>query len=206
MCDNKTVNFNNKTLTVNHNIDFLYLNLTYYPELSYKSNIESIIKSKIFIKKYKVSNLLSLLSNWNIFIKYWNDTITDYSKAFDIKFDNLKLNTDYSLVPIYITENILYIGIILLNYKQINTNTNINSQSYSFLSEIKLYQCKNKLNMNKYNFINGILNKKINKNNVFVLDTQKKIPLHYILQNSLNYIPNLEIIRVKKNLRNPLNP
>jgi hypothetical protein len=226
MCDNKTLNWETKTLTVNSNIDFLYLNLTYYPEQNYKSNInsnidstiDSTIKSKLFIKKYKILNELSLISKCNTFIEYWKDTIKEYNKAFNIEFDKLILNTDYSLAPLYITENTIYIGIILLNTKIINTN-NINLQSYNFLSEIKPYQCKNKLNLNKYNFINGILNKKSNKNKhkinnnnnndndkQFVLDTQKKIPLHTILQNSINYIPNLEIIRVKKNFQNLLNP
>ena len=141
-------------------------------------------------------------------------------------FDTLKLNTDYSLSPLYITENTIYIGIILLKPQLINTN--LKKTSYYFLSEIKSYECKNKVTINNYNFINGILNKnnnnkdnnykdnnykdnKINKNDSlknkeFILDTQKKIPLNYILQNSLNYIPNLEIIRVKKNLQNLLNP
>lgn len=230
MCDNKTLNWETKTLTVNSNIDLLYLNLTYYPEQNYKSNInsnidstiDSTIKSKLFIKKYKISNELSLISKCNTFIEYWKDTIKEYNKAFNIEFDKLILNTDYSLAPLYITENTIYIGIILLNtkiittnYNNINSNTNI--QSYNFLSEIKSYQCKNKLNLNKYNFINGILNKKSNKNKhkinnnngndkQFVLDTQKKIPLHIILQNSINYIPNLEIVRVKKSVQNLLNP
>ena len=240
MCDDKTLNWEKKTLTVNSNIDFLYLNLTYYPEQNYKYNIdstidsninstiESTIKSKLFIKKYKILNELSLISKCNTFIEYWKDTIKEYNKAFNIEFDKLILNTDYSLAPLYITENTIYIGIILLNTKIINTNynninSNTNIQSYNFLSEIKPYQCKNKLNLNKYNFINGILNKKSNKNKhkinnnnnnndnndndkQFVLDTQKKIPLHTILQNSINYIPNLEIIRVKKNFQNLLNP
>ena len=226
MCDDKTLNWEKKTLTVNSNIDFLYLKLTYYPEQTYKYNIDSniestidsTIKSKLFIKKYKILNELSLISKCNTFIEYWKDTIKEYNKAFNIEFDKLILNTDYSLAPLYITENTIYIGIILLNtkiittnYNNINSNTNI--QSYNFLSEIKPYQCKNKLNLNKYNFINGILNKKTNKINnnndndkQFVLDTQKKIPLHIILQNSINYIPNLEIIRVKKNFQNLLNP
>jgi len=203
MCDDKTINLDNKTLTVNYNIDFLYLNFIYYHEQDYKSNIQY----KIFIKKYKLSNSLSLISKWDTFINYWNDSIKDYNKAFNIKFDTLKLNNDYLLAPIYITENTIYIGIILLNIDIINNN--FKKKSYNFLSEIKPYQCKNKLNLNKYNFINGILNKtgKINKDNKeFILDKDKKIPLNYIFQNSLNYIPNLEIIRVKKNFQNLLNP
>lgn len=231
MCDNDTINWNTKTLSVNSKIDYLYLSLTYYPEQSYKLNTNATIKSttKTNTKtttKATFSNPLTLISKWNKFIEYWNDTIKDYSKEFNIEFDTLKLNTDYSLSPLYITENIIYIGIILLKPQLINTN--LKKTSYYFLSEIKSYESKNKVTINHYNFINGILNKnnnnkdnnykdnnykdnKINKNDSlknkeFILDTQKKIPLNYILQNSLNYIPNLEIIRVKKNLQNLLNP
>ena len=114
MCDDKTLNWEKKTLTVNSNIDFLYLNLTYYPEQTYKYNIDSniestidsTIKSKLFIKKYKILNELSLISKCNTFIEYWKDTIKEYNKAFNIEFDKLILNTDYSLAPLYITENI----------------------------------------------------------------------------------------------------
>ena len=227
MCDNNTINWNTKTLTVNSKIDYLYLSLTYYPEQSYKLNIKATTKSTTkATTKATFSNPLTLISKWNKFIEYWNDTIKDYSKEFNIEFDKLKINTDYSLSPLYITENTIYIGIILLKPNLINTN--LKKTSYYFLSEIKSYECKNKVTINNYNFINGILNKnnnykdnnykdnnykdnKINKNDSlknkeFILDTQKKIPLNYILQNSLNYIPNLEIIRVKKNFQNLLNP
>ena len=208
MCDNNTINWNTKTLTVNSKIDYLYLSLTYYPEQSYKLNIKATTKSTTkATTKATFSNPLTLISKWNKFIEYWNDTIKDYSKEFNIEFDKLKINTDYSLSPLYITENIIYIGIILLKPNLINTN--LKKTSYYFLSEIKSYECKNKVTINNYNFINGILNKtgKINKDNKeFILDKDKKIPLNYIFQNSLNYIPNLEIIRVKKNFQNLLNP
>ena len=207
MCDNDTLNWNKKTLTVNSNIDFLYLTINNYTDYTYSiNNTEHSCKSK----KNK-SITLEHLFNYKSMLEYFNTTIKEYSKAFTIHFEELELNTDYTLAPLYITETTIYIGIILLNpeiIKSINSKS-LNSVSYSLLSKINHYECKNKVNCNNYNFINGILiknNSNITKNKEFVLDKHKKILLNNILQNSINYIPNLEIIRIKKNFQNRLNP
>ena len=205
MCDNDTINWDTKTLSVKSNIDYLFLNLTYFPDQLYKS--------KPKINSYLTKNP-EIIYNWKKFISYWNDTIQDYNKVFGIEFDKLILNTDYILAPIYITQTDVYIGIILLNTnysKKLIAEyalKNITSSSYNFLSNIKPYQYKNKININKYNFIYGILNKSFNTNTnkEFVLDIHKKISLNYILQNSMNYLPKLEIIVIKKNFQNLLNP
>ena len=218
MCDNDTLNWNKKTLTINSNIDFLYLTINNYTDYTYNiNNTEHSCKSK----KNK-SIKLEHLFNYKSMLEYFNSTIKDYSKAFTIHFEELELNIDYTLAPLYITETTIYIGIILLNpeiIKSINSKS-LNSVSYSLLSKINHYECKTKVNCNNYNFINGILNKNnsntinsisnttsnITKNKEFVLDKHKKILLNNILQNSINYIPNLEIIRIKKNFQNRLNP
>ena len=210
MCDNDTLNWDKKTLTVNSNIDFLYLTINNYTDYTY--NINNINNTEHSCKSKKNKSIkLEHLFNYKSMIEYFNSTIKDYSKAFTIHFEELELNTDYTLAPLYITETTIYIGIILLNpeiIKSINSKS-LNSVSYSLLSKINHYECKNKVNCNNYNFINGILiknNSNITKNKEFVLDKHKKILLNNILQNSINYIPNLEIIRVKKNLQNLLNP
>ena len=218
MCDNDTLNWNKKTLTINSNIDFLYLTINNYTDYTYSiNNTEHSCKSKI-----NKSITLEHLFNYKSLLEYFNTTIKEYSKAFTIHFETLELNTDYILAPLYITETTIYIGIILLNpeiIKSINSKS-FNPNSYSLLSKINHYECKTKVNCNNYNFINGILNKNnsntintisnttsnITKNKEFVLDTNKKIPLNNILQNSINYIPNLEIIRIKRNFQNRLNP
>ncbi len=221
MCDNDTLNWNTKTLTVNSNIDFLYLTINNYTDYTYNINNINNTENRCKSKKNK-SIKLEHLFNYKSMIEYFNSTIKDYSKAFTIHFEELELNTDYTLAPLYITETTIYIGIILLNpeiIKSINSKS-LNSVSYSLLSKINHYECKTKVNCNNYNFINGILNKNnsntinsisnttsnITKNKEFVLDTHKKILLNNILQNSINYIPNLEIIRIKKNFQNRLNP
>ena len=210
MCDNDTLNWATKTLTVNSNIDFLYLTINNYTDYTY--NINNINNTENSCKSKKNKSIkLEHLFNYKSMIEYFNATLQDYSKAFTIHFEELELNTDYILAPLYITEITIYIGIILLNpeiIKSINSKS-LNYETYSLLSKINHYECKNKVNCNNYNFINGILiknNSNITKNKEFVLDKHKKILLNNILQNSINYIPNLEIIRIKKNFQNRLNP
>ena len=38
MCDNDTLNWNKKTLTINSNIDFLYLTINNYTDYTYNIN------------------------------------------------------------------------------------------------------------------------------------------------------------------------
>ena len=210
MCDNDTLNWNKKTLTVNSNIDFLYLTINNYTDCTYSINNINNTEHSCKSKKNK-SIKLEHLFNYKSMLEYFNATIKDYSKAFTIHFEELELNTDYTLAPLYITETTIYIGIILLKpeiIKSINSKS-LKYETYSLLSKINHYECKTKVNCNNYNFINGILtknNSNITKNKEFVLDKHKKILLNNILQNSINYIPNLEIIRIKKNFQNRLNP
>ena len=213
MCDDKTLNWETKTLTVNSNIDFLYLTINNYTDYTYNiNNINNINNTEHSCKSKKNKSIkLEHLFNYKSMLEYFNATIKDYSKAFTIHFEELELNTDYTLAPLYITETTIYIGIILLNpeiIKSINSKS-LKYETYSLLSKINHYECKTKVNCNNYNFINGILtknNNNITKNKEFVLDKHKKILLNNILQNSINYIPNLEIIRIKKNFQNRLNP
>ena len=210
MCDNDTLNWNKKTLTVNSNIDFLYLTINNYTDCTYSINNINNTEHSCKSKKNK-SIKLEHLFNYKSMLEYFNATLQDYSKAFTIHFEELELNIDYTLAPLYITETTIYIGIILLKpeiIKSINSKS-LKYETYSLLSKINHYECKTKVNCNNYNFINGILtknNSNITKNKEFVLDKHKKILLNNILQNSINYIPNLEIIRIKKNFQNRLNP
>ena len=85
-----------------------------------------------------------------------------------------------------------------------NTNTNTNTKTNTNNTNTTNYT-------NKYNFMYGILS--YNKddtfiNKGFILDTKLNIPISikYILQNSMNYLPKLEINRIKMSSQNPLNP
>jgi len=90
-CD---INWKDKTLTIPHNIKYLYITIDYYKDPQYISNCN-----------------VKLFYNWNKFIVYWNETLLEYSKAFNIDFNNLVLNVDYSIAPLYITNDIIIIGI-----------------------------------------------------------------------------------------------
>ena len=225
------INWKEKTLTIPYNIKYLYITLDYYKELYYISNCN-----------------LNLFYNWKQFIAYWNDTLLEYNKAFNIDFNKLVLNVDYSIAPLYITNDIIIIGIYLINYtpeiKDTNSIQSIHSklqiQTFNFLSSVEPNTIENNRhnhtnkNINKYNYFYSILNRHIsdeylkkqyiileaslntipenkiksknNNKNITKTILKLSIPLKHILQNSMNYLPKLEIIVTKKISRNLLNP
>jgi len=219
MADDNTINWKDHSITIRHPIKLLYITITQYPE-----------------QLYTIKKTNDIVYNWNKFLKYWNKHLPEYSKAFNIEFDSLTLDVDYSIAPIYINNDsindTIYIGIYIFNntiFKHINNNTVMNSimnnhekknklVSYSFLSSIEPYLLSNtntKTNTinytNKYNFMYGILSNNKDdtfKHKGFILDTKLNIPISikYILQNSMNYLPKLEINRIKMSSQNPLNP
>ena len=218
MTDEDTINWKDKTITLRHNIKFIHTTINYYPEQTYK------------IKK---SN--DIVYNWNKFLKYWNKHLPEYTKAFNIEFDKLILDVDYSIAPISISSSDnIYIGIYIYNttiIKNMNSNQEkqelqtikMSKKTYSFLSSMDPYvvskkknSTNNSTNNNIYNFIYGILNKDSEdseysktdylKNKEFILDTNINIQVKHILQNSMNYLPKLEINRIKMNSQNLLNP
>ena len=208
MTDEDTINWKDKTITLRHNIKFIHTTINYYPEQTYK------------IKK---SN--DIVYNWNKFLNYWNKHLPEYTKAFNIEFAKLTLDVDYSIAPISISSSDnIYIGIYIYNttiIKNMNSNQEkqelqtikMSKKTYSFLSSMDPYvvsKKKNNNNTNIYNFIYGILNKNSSddnfKNKEFILDTNINIQVKHILQNSMNYLPKLEINRIKMNSQNPLNP
>ena len=212
MADNNTINWTDHIITIRHNIKLIHITINHYLEYKYITTIS---------KKH-----LDIVYNWNKFIDYWNTNIIEYNKVFNIEFNKLILGVDYSLAPIYITNNNLCIGIFILNNKIIQTITdNKNKKSYSFLSRIEPYIVSNTntntkhntKNINKYNFFYGILSnnddEQFKNKDIIIymkldtnLDTKITIPLKYILQNSMNYLPKLEINRIKMSSQNLLNP
>jgi hypothetical protein len=216
------INWKEKTLTIPYNIKYLYLTLDYYKELYYISNCN-----------------LNLFYNWKQFIAYWNDTLLEYSKAFNIDFNKLVLNVDYSIAPLYITNDIIIIGIYLINdTPELKEPISTSIQTFNFLSSVEPNTIENNRhnhtnkNINKYNYFYSILNRHISdeylKKHYIILEaslntipehkikTKSKtitktiqklsISLKHILQNSMNYLPKLEIIITKKISRNLLNP
>ena len=211
MADNDTINWTDHIITIRHNIKLIHITINNYSEYSDYTYVTTISKKH-----------LDIVYNWNKFMEYWNKNSIEYNKVFNIEFNKLILGVDYLLAPIYITNNNLYIGIYILNNKIIQSiKDNKNKKSYSFLSRIEPYLLSNTKhntkNINKYNFFYGILsnnNDEHLKNKDIIiymkldtnLDTKISIPLKYILQNSMNYLPKLEINRIKMSSQNLLNP
>ena len=201
-CNGLEFNWKSKNITIRHNIEYLIINLEHY---------------KINENTLELSNeeLKIPFTNSDI-LKYWIKNINIYSKLFNIDFNNLKMDTDYSLAPLYVSrtklKDFIIIGIFLLDYNNSNTNTNINlnnANKYTLLSTIKSLPSSKLCNVNKYNIISGILNYQKQKDNLDKLDKDDlkieknyllidniKIPLKYILSNACNYLPKLDIIRI----------
>ena len=216
------INWKEKTLTIPYNIKYLYITLDYYKELYYISKCN-----------------FNLFYNWKQFIAYWNDTLLEYNKAFNIDFNKLVLNVDYSIAPLYITNDIIIVGIYLINdTPEPKEPTSTSIQTFNFLSSVEPNTIENNRhnhtnkNINKYNYFYSILNRHISdeylKKQYIILEAslntipehkiknksktitktilKLSIPLKHILQNSMNYLPKLEIIVTKKISRNLLNP
>ena len=153
------INWKEKTLTIPYNIKYLYITIDYYKELYYISNCN-----------------LNIFYKWKQFIAYWNDTLLEYSKAFNVDFNKLVLNVDYSIAPLYITNDIIVVGIYLINYtpelkeqKDTLSLPSIKSkpQTFNFLSSVEpnIIETNRRnhtnKNINKYNCFYSILNRHI---------------------------------------------
>jgi len=212
------LNWKEKTITINHNIEYIMTTLEYY-------KIENNTENKI---EYNIGQdqdqELQFPFTYSDIHKYWLKNINIYSKLYsklfniDIDFNILKLDIDYTIAPIYISKSklvdsnikdniILIIGIFLID----NKNINYRSDKYNFISTIKCLPSSKKCDKNKYNIISGILNYqyekqyekgkgKENKNlqndfkEKYLLINNLKIPLYNILHNACNYLPKLDII------------
>lgn len=106
---------------------------------------------------------------------YWNKNLIAIETNFKKK--SLKINQDYFIVPCYIINDIIILGIIIFDNKNMlliennncnnNNNNDINYkilETYNYLSTIKIHNLK-KINQNELNIINGILNYRITNGN-----------------------------------------
>ena len=228
MADDNTINWKEQTITIRHNIKLIHVTLSYYPEQVYtiKKTTDIVYNWNKFLK-YWNKHLLEYTKAFNIEF----DTLTldvDYALA------PIYISNDNTYIGVYIFNNTIFKHInnnTVMNSIMDNHEKKNKLVSYSFLSSIEPYLLSNKYTTtktntntntttkninntnytNKYNFMYGILsyNKDDNfKNKGFILDTKLNIPIpiKYILQNSMNYLPKLDINRIKMSSQNPLNP
>jgi hypothetical protein len=193
------IDWKSHVITINHNIKYIHTNIKSY-------NLIQILNSEDRDEDRNEDengnqHILNSLKNIK---SIWNKNILNYSKYFDIEFKNLILDIDYSLVPIYITNNDLIIGIFLYNQKNINklkNNINLTPIIFGCLSIIdnNIDNNVNNINNDNYNIISGILKFKL-VNNIKFNDTyislyKYNISLKHILVNARHYLPKFKIIR-----------
>ena len=211
-CIASNINWKNKTITINHNIEYIIVNIEHYIFCNETNNENDENNDQDaynfnLIKPFKYSDIS----------KYWIKNINKYNKLFNINFTLLKIGIDYSIAPIYVSRNknedLIVIGVFLLNNNSIKYNEikPITNKLYTFLSNIDNTDSTDKTS-NKYKIFSGILEHNFQKNNnyanlndkIVLLDISNsnynsnyKIPLLYILANACNYLPKLDIIVIK---------
>ena len=197
-CLGSNINWKDKNITIKENIKYIITNIEHYQITNTNTSKEDEIQFKLpFTLPFTYSDIL----------KYWKKNIGKYSSLFKIDFNNLTLDTDYSIAPLCISRNtnndFIVIGIFLLDNHIIDKNKeNFKIIMYTFLSIVKpdpLIITK-KCDSNKYNIFLGILNysskyKNDNLNNKYLLleKYNYKIPMKTIIKNSCNYLPKIEI-------------
>ena len=229
----ENINLIEKTITIRPTINYLYLTLSYdteqysiskhHPETIYDWKQFISLWIKIIKEDTKLFNInfkkLELNVDYVLAPVYITNTITIIG-IFLINHKNTITTTNTNTTNTTNTTT--------------NTNTTNTKITYHLLSSIKPCNYKNKLNHNKYNLFYGILDRDKDKDTTiqdntqeFILDTSlntmsdiktktklktntntnKKItiPLKRILQNSMNYLPKLEI-KLRKTSQNLLNP
>ena len=197
------IDWKSHVITINHNIKYIHTNIKSY-------NLIQILNSEDRDEDRNEDgngnqHILNKLKNIK---SIWNNNILNYSKFFNIDFNNLILDIDYSLVPIYITNNDLIIGVFLYNQKNINKlkqNINLTPIIFGCLSIIdnNIYNNVdnnvNNINNDNYNIISGILKFKlvnnINFNDTYMSLDKYNISLKHIFINAKNYLPKFKIIR-----------
>ena len=202
-----------KKITIKQNIQYIITTLDHY-KFEYIEDLEDLKKKR---KDHELPFTYSYIYT------FWLNNIKKYSKIFDIDFSNLKLDTEYSIAPIYVSRNnnidIVIIGIFLLDYnfkknelKLFKNNSNNKIIQYRFLSKVNPLLTTRECDIKKYNVLKGVINYYNDfKNNILddkYLHLEKcndnynekyKIPIKTILANACNYLPKIEI-NIQKNI------
>lgn len=211
------INWIKKTITINKNIEYIKITIKHYNKKQFKDLKNEKIDNDMSENNFNIKSY-----RWVDIVNYWLKNINIYNNYFNIKFDKLDINIDYCLAPLFIASNNLIIGIFIYNKMKIESNLQINNnkpitnnksntnvlsnidfKTYGSLSIIKPSNNINKINENKLNLFNGLINYENSKNKfnefneekISLADDKYNIPLKWILLNSRNYLPKLEIIK-----------
>jgi hypothetical protein len=178
----------NKNITVNSKSKHIIINIQ-----RLDNKIDNIDKQKSYVlPNLNIKNKAILYED---IIKYWlqnSDNITcNLFKIFKIsETKSLKINEDYFVVPCYIINNLLVLGIIILDVNKYNCKI---LETYNYLSTLnpicKLIHTHKldiqldldihlnsdsdiHLKLKQWNIINGILNYRINSSNSNLLSNE----------------------------------
>ena len=162
----ENIDWINKNITVNSNSENIIINIQRLENAIGKSLLPDLITNKKAI-------------TYNDIIHYWNKNLVSENNFINTNTNtytntSLKINEDYFIVPCYIINGLVILGIVIFN----NSNpSNVKGElpkileTYNYLSTIKPLDNINanananantNENINKFNIINGILNYRIN--------------------------------------------
>jgi hypothetical protein len=198
----ENLDWQNKQLFLDEKIELIPINIKHLYRQN-KLNENQLFLPDIIIKKPALEYI--------DIIEYWNNI--DIDIILDINIKKLKVGKDYYIIPLYLINNILILGIVILG-----TPEYINTKEYKIIHTFNLLSIINKKifnsTNNKLNIIQGILNNPINLEllkNIYI--QEHNIKWLYIFRNIVNYLPKFEIIIKQKKkkvfinfFQNRLNP
>jgi len=175
------LDWDNKTIKVNNHTEYLIINI---------QRLEQKVEKNIKLPDLEISNKSAL--SHNDIITYWDNLETNFKNNLEI-INNLTLNIDYYVVPYYILNDLLILGVVIFN-KGSNSNSNRNSNSsnynvvetFNYMSDIKPKQVVID-DQYKISILEGIINCRINNNGVKTLFSKE------ILKDKYMHIKNIGI-------------
>jgi len=177
------VDWCNKQIKLSHNIEYIivniqhlqYCNTTQLLDTHNNNNTNNTINNNM-LENLPLLSINSQAPSHQDIINYWYNLPDDIKNSIELITD-LILNIDYFIAPLYITHDIIILGIIVYDNVMPTSKilkSNLYTQNYNiidnfnFVSSIKPYNtniCKNKQYKINYNIINGILYHRVMYNN-----------------------------------------
>jgi hypothetical protein len=179
----------NKSVKLKGSIKITYNYLTHYQSTSTSSHETKTTNKK---PKFTFKSIKTI----------WLNEMNNISTKWILEFNKMQYGSDYFIMPLLYLQNHFYIGIVLLNQKYlINPNIFKNVITISFLSNIDNITGQNINISQKYNIFKGHIKHIENCSHYIILGNDDNKSIHnisicYILKNSKNYIPTLEIIYI----------
>ena len=223
----ENIDWINKNITVNSNSENIIINIQRLENALDKSNKSSLPSLPDLTTNKKAITYNDIINYWNKNLASENNFINTNTNTNTNKNISLKINEDYFIVPCYIINGFLILGIVIFNTGNARDELPKILETYNYLSTIKPLDNIN-ANVNEFNIINGILNYRIGNNHgkikllgkEILSNKYLKILIHsytnhkqdnehnheqellikweYIFRNIANYLPKFKIIYKSK--------